>query len=116
MQLSQSEPAVRHALAAVGALNECRDVHVKDITVQLHPQWTTLVKQVWGGEPAVRHAMVAVGDFNEREDFRARGTPCGKSFVSSSARNVEASVRREQEHHNNPFALSQYNKAITHLT
>ena len=116
MQLSQSEPAVRHALAAVGALNECRDVHVKDVMLQLRPQWTSSTKQLLESEPAVRYAMVSVGAFNERRNFHARSTPCGNTITSTSAQKIEASIRREQEHHNNPFALSQYNKAITHLT
>ncbi|KAM0702549.1 hypothetical protein Q7P35_009979 [Cladosporium inversicolor] len=116
MQLSQREPAVRHALAAVGALNECRDLHVKDVTVQLRPQWTSLVKQVSEDDVAARYAMIAVGNFEKRRDFDAKSTPCGKSIVSTSARNVQGSIRRVQGHHDDPFALSQYNKAITHLT
>jgi len=116
LQISQSEPAVRHALAAVGTLNECRDIHVKDLMVQLRPQWTSLAKQVTDGEPAARYAMIAVGAFEKRRDFQARGTPCGASITSMTGRNVETSIRKEQEHHNDPFALSQYNKSITHLT
>lgn len=116
MQLSQSKPAVRHALAAVGALNECRDVHVKDVMVQLRPQWTSSTKHLSESEPAVRYAMVTAGAFNERRNFHARGTPCGNTITSTNAQKVEASIRREQEHHNDPFALSQYNKAIAHLT
>lgn len=72
MQVSQSEPAVRHALVAVGALNERRDVYVKDITYS-------------------------------------------RSVVTTGGQNVEASIRKEQQQHNDPFALSQYNKAIAHL-
>lgn len=116
MQLSQSEPAVRHALAAVGALNECRDLHVQDVPVQLRPQWTSLVKQVSVGDPAARYAMIAVGAFEKRRDFQVRDTPCGKSIVSTRARSVERSIRKVQGHHDDPFALSQYNKAIAYLT
>lgn len=72
MQVSQSEPAVRHALVAVGALNERRDVYVKDVTYS-------------------------------------------RSVVTTSSQNVEASIRKQREQHNDPFALSQYNKAIAHL-
>ena len=116
MQLSQSEPAVRHALAAVGALNECRDVHVKDISVQLRPEWTSLVKQGSQSGPAVNHAMMAVCAFDERRDDHVKDATYSKSVVTTSVRNIESSIRKEQEHHNNPFALSQYNKAIAHLT
>lgn len=116
MQLSQSEPAVRHALAAIGALNECRDVHVKDIMVQLRPQWTSLAEQVSQSEPADHYAMVSVGIFEERRAFHERGTPCCRPIVSTNPRKVPGSIRTEQGHHDDPFALSQYNKAITHLT
>jgi len=72
MQVSQSEPAVRHALVTVGALNERRDVYVKDITYST-------------------------------------------SVVTTSGQHVEMSIRKEKEQHNDPFAILQYNKAITHL-
>lgn len=72
MQVSQSEPAVRHALVAVGALNERRDLYVKDITYS-------------------------------------------RTVVTTGLPNIEAPIRQEPEQHNDPFALSQYNKAIAHL-
>jgi hypothetical protein len=71
--------------------------------------------QVSQNEPAVRHALVAVGALNERRDVYVKDVTYSKSVVTAMGQNVEASIRKEQEQHNDPFALSQYNKAISHL-
>ena len=71
--------------------------------------------QVSQSEPAVRHALVAVGALNERRDVYVKSITYSSSIVTTMGQNVEASIRMEQEQHNDPFALSQYNKAISHL-
>ena len=57
-------------------------------------------------EPAIRHAMVAVGALHEKRDTMTRTIPMLES--------ISDPILRSQ--HNDTFALSQYNKAITHLS
>jgi hypothetical protein len=71
--------------------------------------------QVSQSEPAVRHALVAVGALNERRDLYVKDVTYSKTVVTTSSHSIEASTRQEREQHNDPFALSQYNKAISHL-
>ena len=66
-------------------------------------------------EPAVRHALVAVGTLNERRDKYLREVTYSRSIVIDHPIETGATFHCEQEQHNDPFALSQYNKAIAHL-
>jgi hypothetical protein len=77
--------------------------------------WNHLVLAVSQSEPAVRHALVAVGTLNERRDKYLREVTYSKSIVIDHPIETGATFHCEQEQHNDPFALSQYNKAIAHL-
>jgi hypothetical protein len=71
--------------------------------------------QIAQREPAVRHALVAVGALNERRDLYVKDVTYSKTVVTTSSHSIEASIPDQREQHNDPFALSQYNKAIAHL-
>jgi hypothetical protein len=71
--------------------------------------------QVAQSEPAVRHALVAVGALNERRDLYVKDVTYTKSVMTTSSQALKASNLQEPEQHNDPFALSQYNKAIAYL-
>jgi hypothetical protein len=67
-------------------------------------------------EPAVRHALVAVGALNERRDTYLRDVTFTRSIVVDHPQETGATFNCSQQQHNDPFALSQYNKAIAHLS
>ena len=64
-------------------------------------------------EPAVRHALVAVGALDERRDVYLQNVTYTKSIVIDPPLDNGDSSQRGQ--HNDPFAISQYNKAIAHV-
>jgi hypothetical protein len=82
----------------------------------LHRQWSRLVLAVSQSEPAVRHALVAVGALNERRDTYLRDVTFTRSIVVDHPQETGATFNCSQQQHNDPFALSQYNKAIAHLS
>jgi len=71
--------------------------------------------QVSQSEPAVLHALVAVGTLDERRDVYLQDVSYTRSVVIDHPPETGASFHPQQEQHNDPFALSQYNKAIAHL-
>ncbi|KAK5695617.1 hypothetical protein LTR17_024544 [Elasticomyces elasticus] len=86
--------------------------------------WTRLVFQVSHVEPAIMHAMVAVGHLNQRRDVWTKPLPMLKSVFlvddqpnvpGLSDRIVVGPTKRKVDH-DDPFALSQYNKAISLLS
>jgi hypothetical protein len=80
-----------------------------------HRQWSRLVLAVSQSEPAVRHALVAVGTLNERRDVYLRDVTFSKSIVIDYQLETGSTFHCQQEQHNDPFAISQYNKSIAHL-
>ena len=88
------------------------EVHADGI---FHRQWTRLVLAVSQSEPAVRHALVAVGTLNERRDVYLRDVTFTRSIVIDHPLETGSTFHCQQQQHNDPFALSQYNKAIAHL-
>ncbi|KAK3618232.1 hypothetical protein LTR56_024776 [Elasticomyces elasticus] len=87
--------------------------------------WTRLVFQVSHVEPAIMHAMVAVGHLNQRRDVWTKPLPMLKSVFlvddqpnvpGLSDRIVVGPTKRKVIDHDDPFALSQYNKAISLLS
>ena len=81
----------------------------------LHRQWSRLVLAVSQSEPAVRHALVAVGTLNERRDTYLRDVTFTRSIVVDHPQETGAISHCSQQQHNDPFAISQYNKSIAHL-
>lgn len=71
--------------------------------------------QVSQSEPAVRHALAAVGALNERRDLCLRIVTYNNAVVVTDPKEASLTIHNGQDQHNDPFALSQYNKAITHL-
>lgn len=80
-----------------------------------HRQWSRLVLAVSQSEPAVRHALVAVGALNERRDIYLRDVTFTRLIVVEHPLEAGSTFHSQQQQHNDPFALSQYNKSIAHL-
>lgn len=74
--------------------------------------------QISQGEPAVRHALVAIGALNERRDMfisDLRHNGPASSMRQQSTEIVTMAAGGQQQQHDDPFAISQYNKAMSHL-
>jgi len=63
--------------------------------------WTRLVLQMSHAEPVIKHAVVAVGALHRQRESVAK---------------LAIKTVRDSAHHNDPFALTQYNRAIGHLS
>ena len=61
------------------------------------------------------HALAAVGALNERRDVYLQDVTYTRSIVIDHPLESNEPFLCQQEQHNDPFALAQYNKAISHL-
>lgn len=78
--------------------------------------WTRLVLQISHTEPAIKHAMVAVGSLHQQRELGIVPVPMLRSIVVRDPLALTVPVTKHATNHNDPFALTQYNKAIVHLS
>ena len=78
--------------------------------------WTRLVFQMSNAEPAIRHAMVAVGSLHQQRELGTKPVTVQRSAVIHDPLAVSVPITKHASDHNDPFALTQYNKAILHLS
>lgn len=79
--------------------------------------WTRLVVQMSYVEPTVRHAIVALGSLHEQRENGARIIPLIGNIerqVNPILLKTNGAVAKLGD--DNPLAISQYNKAIVHLS
>lgn len=81
--------------------------------------WTRLVVQMSYVEPTIRHAIVALGSLHEQRESGARGAkkmlPLMGHSLDAEPLGVSMPLAKTRPPDENPLAITQYNKAITHL-
>ena len=78
--------------------------------------WTRLVVQMSYVEPTIRHAIVALGSLHEQRENGARLLPLmGHSLEAEPLGMSMPLPKNRPASDENPLAIAQYNKAITHL-
>lgn len=79
--------------------------------------WTRLVVQMSYVEPSIRHAVVALGSLHEqREESAKKMLPLmGHSLEAEPLGLSMPLPKTRPPSDENPLAIAQYNKAITHL-
>ncbi|KAK5120504.1 hypothetical protein LTR85_006159 [Meristemomyces frigidus] len=78
--------------------------------------WTRLVFQMSMAEPAIRHAMVAVGSLHRLRERGANPLPMVQSILAQDPPFESVPKTKHTTDPNDPFAMAQYNKAISHLS
>lgn len=77
--------------------------------------WTRLVVQMSYVEPTIRHAIVALGSLHEQRESSERLLPLLGSSADPEPLGMSTLVSDKLSTDENPLAIAQYNKAITHL-
>lgn len=79
--------------------------------------WTRLVVQMSYVEPTIRHAIVALGSLHEqRESSPKRMIPLMGHSLEAEPLGISMPLPKRRPADENPMAIAQYNKAISHLS
>ncbi|WPG99354.1 Hypothetical protein R9X50_00216800 [Acrodontium crateriforme] len=83
--------------------------------------WTKLVLQMSFAEPAIKHAMVAAGWLHKRREFGGSNSHPPPTFkLTADGWPVQVATPTDKDwevpDHNDPFAISHYNKALSLLS
>lgn len=79
--------------------------------------WTRLVVQMSYVEPTIRHAIIALGAYHEqREVGSKRMLPLMNHSLAAEPLGVSMPLPKNRPPDENPLAITQYNKAIMHLS
>ncbi|KAK3671148.1 hypothetical protein LTR78_008949 [Recurvomyces mirabilis] len=77
--------------------------------------WTRLVLQISRVEPAIHYAIIAVGYLNLQRQSMGSTLHMRRPVVMNDPLAASVPLKKARSDHNDPFALAQYNRAITLL-
>lgn len=79
--------------------------------------WTRLVVQMSYVEPTIRHAIVALGSLHEQREHGAKKMlPLMGHSLEAEPLGISMPLAKNRPGEENPLAITQYNKAIMHLS